>query len=547
MSDILYLAHHGLREAPFSIAPNPRFLYLSDRHREGLAHLVYGLGAEGGFVLLTGEVGTGKTTLCRALLEQVPEDTDVAFIINPRLSPRELLETLIDELGFEPAPGGSIKAATDSINRGLLQRNAAGRNTIVIIDEAQNLTAEVLEQLRLLTNLETHQRKLLRFILLGQPELRELLASPALRQINQRITARYHLGALPERDTSAYIAHRMRVAGGDPHAFRRGACRLIHRLSGGLPRLINVLADRALLGAYAENTRTVTPRIVRKAAREVLDRPPALASERFVWASLTVVSAAAIAVSAWWFAAPEATDVPQTDIARAPGEAPPAEAPAPSVPPTPRTESAPATSEAPPPRESTGPLPWRPPMGIDFDTALTALFGAWNLTIVSPSCDAAPDLGLACLHMRGNWLTLRTLNRPALLTLRIGEETSHVVLTGMGLRDVELISSGGRERRPRADLDPYWTGEFVALWRAPSTQQLMLGSQGNAVGELRSRLTELGYRIPTGTPDRFDQATAAAVRAFQTDEGLTADGIAGAFTLVRMADRLGSDAPRLEG
>ncbi len=545
MSGALYLAHHGLSEQPFSIAPNPRFLFLGERHREGLAHLVYGLGAEGGFVLLTGEVGTGKTTLCRALLEQIPEDTDVAFIFNPRLSPAELLETLIDELGFDRPSAGSIKAATDAINRGLLQRNAAGRQTIVIIDEAQNLTPAVLEQLRLLTNLETNERKLLRFILLGQPELRQLLDSPALRQLNQRITARYHLGALSGRETSAYIHHRMRVAGGDPATFRRGACRLIHRLSAGVPRVVNVLADRALLGAYAEHTRVVTPRIVRKAAREVLDPARKPARVAALWAALAAAAAAGIATTAWWFGPPAATlETPKPGAAALASALQPAAEAAPGMPPTPVESPAPDETLA--LAEITTPA-WRPPKGIDFDAGLAELFAAWRLTVLSPSCEAAPDLGLACLKTRGNWLTLRTLNRPALLTVRVEGETSHVVLTGMGVNDLELAIGSQRQRRLRAELDPYWTGEFVALWRAPTTEPLMLGSRGGAVGELRARLAQLGYGVPAGSSDHFDEATAAAVRAFQAAEGLTTDGIAGAFTWARMADRLGSDAPRLEG
>jgi general secretion pathway protein A len=265
----MYERHFGLDQRPFSIAPDPRFLYLSGRHREALAHLVYGLGDDGGFVLVTGEVGTGKTTLCRCLLQQVPAHTDVAFVLNPRVSELELLQTICDELRIAAAAPDSIKSLVDAINAHLLATHAAGRNTVVIVDEAQNLAPAVLEQLRLLTNLETSERKLLRIILLGQPELRAVLATPGLRQLAQRITARYHLSVLRREETHQYVAHRLGVAGGAVDVFTRGAVDRLHTLAGGVPRRINIIADRAMLGAYALGTRRVTRAIVTRAAREV--------------------------------------------------------------------------------------------------------------------------------------------------------------------------------------------------------------------------------------------------------------------------------------
>src|SRR6056297_188371 len=248
----MYLEHFGLLESPFSIAPDPGYLYMSERHREALAHLLYGLKTDGGFVLLTGEVGTGKTTICRSLLDQIPDHVDLAYVFNPKVTATELLETICDELQIERPTTASVKALVDLLNQHLLDNHARERKTVLLIDEAQNLSAEVLEQLRLLTNLETSRRKLLQIILLGQPELRDLINRPQMSQLAQRVTARYHLKPLEKHDIAAYVAHRLKVAGCDRPLFTSGAIRRISCLSRGVPRLINLLCDRALLGALTQ-------------------------------------------------------------------------------------------------------------------------------------------------------------------------------------------------------------------------------------------------------------------------------------------------------
>lgn len=269
----MYNHYFGFSEAPFSIAPDPRYLYLSEQHREALAHLVYGIGDHGGFVVLTGEVGTGKTTVCRCLLQQVPEHIDIAVIVNPKLNAHELLQTICDELGVGTAEDNpTSKNLLDALNTFLLATHARGRNAILIVDEAQNLAPDVLEQLRLLTNLETNERKLLQLILLGQPELNTLLAQQSLRQLSQRITARYHLRPLARDEVVSYIEHRLAVAGGRGHLFSKAAIARIFRYSKGIPRLINLLCDRALLGVYAANGSGVDVAMVRRAATEVLPR-----------------------------------------------------------------------------------------------------------------------------------------------------------------------------------------------------------------------------------------------------------------------------------
>src|SRR5580693_7376551 len=272
----MYLAFFGLAEKPFSITPDPRYLFLSGRHADALAHLVYGINEAGGFIQLTGEVGTGKTTTIRSLLSRAPKNADIALILNPRLSATDFLGTLCEELGLgttdTDSADASTKALVDQLNRYLLRTHAQGRRVVLIVDEAQNLAWDVLEQIRLLTNLETETQKLLQIILIGQPELRTLLAREDLRQLAQRITGRYHLDPLSREETAAYVRHRMRVAGATADVFTRGGLREVYNVSHGIPRVINIICDRALLGAYTQDLHQVPGPLVRRAAAEVFDQ-----------------------------------------------------------------------------------------------------------------------------------------------------------------------------------------------------------------------------------------------------------------------------------
>ena len=268
----MYTRYFGLIEKPFAIAPNPRYLYMSELHREAMAHLLYGISSEGCIILLSGDVGTGKTTVCRSLVDQLPETTDIAMILNPKLTIMDLFKTICEELKIpinEAEP--TVKTYVDLLNVYLLNAHARGRNTALIIDEAQNLDIEILEQLRLLTNLETNTNKLLQIVLIGQPELRQILAAPQLSQINQRVTTRYHLGPLQLAEIDNYIHHRIAIAGGNTRnaLFSKSAIRYVAKFSQGIPRVINLLCDHALLGAYADNQDHVSLRITKKAAREL--------------------------------------------------------------------------------------------------------------------------------------------------------------------------------------------------------------------------------------------------------------------------------------
>jgi general secretion pathway protein A len=299
----VYLAHYGLQQAPFSITPDPRFVFLSERHRDALAHLLYGIGqgGSGGFVQLTGEVGTGKTTICRLLLEQVPENTRIAMVLHPRQSPMQLLETITEELQIRlKSRRLSNKLLIDALHEYLLQAYAEGLRVVLIIDEAQNLSVEALEQVRLLTNLETSTQKLLQILLLGQPELRDLLARPDLRQLAQRVTARYHLTPLSRAETSAYVRHRLAVAGATRPLFTSWALRYLHWRAAGVPRLVNIIADRALVAGYVSEQLVVGLPMVRRAAREVLGEGAGAAWRRSLGlASLLIAAILVVLVSQW--------------------------------------------------------------------------------------------------------------------------------------------------------------------------------------------------------------------------------------------------------
>jgi general secretion pathway protein A len=525
----MYTSFFGLNEKPFAITPDPRYLYLSERHTEALAHLAYGISEAGGFIQLTGEVGTGKTTVLRSLLQQLPPHCDVALILNPRVTPAEFLLAICDELHVQ-VPGhsaGSVKELVDLLTHYLLDAHSRGRRIVLMVDEAQNLDPDVLEQVRLLTNLETATQKLLQIILIGQPELRAVLAKQELRQLAQRVTGRYHLEALRRKETLAYIRHRSRVAGATRDLFTTGAQREIHRLSGGVPRIINVIADRALLGAYTREQHDVDGALVRRAASEVYGRP-VLAPWFRALAIGGAVAGAGLLGFVLWRAMPafERPEAEPTAVRESPAVA--------AVP-------------APPPREPLGTVLAKDSAGTTMDAAFATLFSLWG-TEYQPSsgfaCDQAVTQGLSCVWQRGSLAQLKLINRPAILSLVDSNGVPHqVVLAGLDADSAKLRIGTGETRVPIAELADYWFGEFLVMWR-PRTDELRplrAGMRGEDVRWLRQGLEQLGgLPASTAMQDYFDAELQHLVEEFQRSRRLFVDGVAGLQTQLVLDAALGT-------
>ncbi len=520
----MYASFFGLNEKPFSITPDPRYLFLSERHAEALAHLVYGVNEAGGFIQLTGEVGTGKTTVVRSLLAQAPRHAEIALILNPRMTPAEFLLAICEELRIDIAPSseGSLKELVDRLSLHLLNSHADGRRVVLVVDEAQNLAPEVLEQVRLLTNLETETQKLLQIILIGQPELRMVLDRTELRQLAQRITGRYHLDPLSGDEASAYVRHRLRVAGATQEVFSGGALREVRRLSGGVPRLINIICDRALLGAFTEDRHVVTASVVRRAAGEVFGR--VIQPRWLPWAAGSAVAALAV-VSAVLL-------VPLL-LAQPVQAAHPVAA-----------ANAPAPAPAPAPRP-------RPPDldhllaqyngETDPDNAFNKLFGLWGVRYVAGGidpCSQAQQSGLECLTQRGSLAQLRLFNRPAVLNVVDSDGQAHqLVLAGLDDEHARIDIGGAQREVGIGDLSRSWFGDYVLLWRPTGgdSAPLALGARNARVKWLRDSLRRVNG-LPAENPvdDRFDAALVTLVEDFQRKNRLAVDGIAGVQTQVAL-------------
>src|SRR5262245_56200565 len=546
----MYAAYFGLTERPFSLAPDPRYLYLSDAHREALAHLLYGLGEGGSFVQLTGEVGTGKTTVCRALLEQLPPEVDVAMIFNPRLTSVELLGAVCDELRVSyPAGTTSTKVLVDALSQALLDAHARGRRTVLIIDEAQNLSARVLEEIRLLTNLETTKEKLLQVILIGQPELAEHLSRRNLRQLAQRVTARYHLRSFTEEESQKYVLHRMEIAGQRQPIFTKQAIRTAHRLSRGTPRLLNTICDRALLGAYATGQTKVKEVVVRRAAREVLGPRR---SRRWLTAAATAVLLVIAGTMIGLVATGGLRSLGAWPLSRA-EKAAPLEAPAPAAP-VPERRAVEPTLAA---------ILDDPAITADRASAFVNLYALWGLDARGAKLDAGKDAsaerggeigraaGLRCLARTGTWTVLRRLNLPAILDLTTPDgRKHHVVLASLDGERATLEIGSRRVTLPSVEVERFWDGPFVMIWRSPVTGPLPLqpGMGGRDVAWLRQRLTPDGQPLTVKANQVYDEELRRKVAVFQQVESLVPDGIAGEETLVRLvATAPGANGPTLNG
>ena len=549
----MYLAFFGLNEKPFSITPDPRYLYLSERHAEAMAHLLYGINEAGGFVQLTGEVGTGKTTIVRSLLAQAPKNAEIALILNPRMTAPEFLLTICEELGIGVPDSAtqSLKDLVDILSQYLLRAHAAGRRVVLVVDEAQNLAPEVLEQVRLLTNLETNTQKLLQIILIGQPELRELLARNELRQLAQRITGRYHLSPLSADETTAYVRHRLRVAGATADIFNRFALEEIYRLSDGVPRVINVICDRALLGGYSLDSHRITGPLVRSAASEVFGKrftPPWLpwAATAAVAAILAFGSLGLWRLQPWrWVHASAVTAAPSApQPSRSATDPKPGGAAARAVAPE-HAAVRPATGRA-GASEPLSTLLARYSTSTSTDAAFGSLFALWGIHYSldgTDPCTQAAQHGLACLNERGSLGQLRLYNRPAILMLTDAAGASHeVVLTGLDGEHATIVLGNAPHEVGDGELSRNWMGDYVMLWRpdAAPVQTLSAGMRGARVRWLRRSLYKLAGVSDPGPSDIYDASLTSLVRQFQRNHRLTVDGIAGIETQVVLTGALAS-------
>lgn len=579
----MYHQHFGLQEPPFSIAVNPRYLYMSPRHRDALAHLLYGVGAGGGFILLTGEVGTGKTTLNRCLIEQLPDNADVAIVLNPALDANDLLATVCEELAIElrevgdgnSGDGGrpGLKTLTDALHRFLLENHGRGRKTVLIIDEAQHLDFAVLEQIRLLTNLETHDEKLLHIILIGQPELADKLRRPELRQLNQRITARYDLQPLTADETAAYIRHRLQVGGLPPgrELFPAALSRRVHEYARGIPRVINLLCDRMLLGAYGQGMDAPNAQLLRSAAQEVLGESEKGGQQpRWLPATTALMLMLALLALPMFFVGPrwlmpesvtpdigekissvnrgngEAQRLPSQPAAAAPGSASRSPSIAAVAPPASSSAISGATGSAGAsvavpvddwlltPRQGSG------LMGALYDVAIDD----------ADPCVLPTQVSIRCEKLEAEtWDALLLEGRPLLLELRDRRRFAASALFLDIVGDaIQVAGPSGLQLVSLAELDALWTGSYWRYWQAPSsfTGLLKENDEGTLVTVVADIFAQLDQQPAPLTDRLFTPVLTQRVRLFQRGEGLQADGVIGAQTLRRLLLRGGADISAAE-
>ena len=591
----MYTAFYGLREKPFSLTPNPAFLYLSDSHREALAHLVYGLEQGEGFIVLAGEVGTGKTTLCRSLLERIEADTEIAILFNPSNNDIELLQSISEEFGLV-AERRSRRQLLAALNEFLLDCHGRQHRVVLIIDEAQNLSTGTLEQIRLLSNLETASSKLIQIVLLGQPELETKLDSDSLRQLRQRVTVRWSLRSFSPQETAAYVAHRLYVAAGaDREIFTPGALREVHRLTDGVPRLINVLCDRALLLGYAEGAHRIGRPWVRRAAREVPDSARRIAgrgSAGRVWGLAAAAVLVALAGYGSFRFGPEisarlaqgaATEVGPPPVSLAPvpeligvAETEPGGSPGAAVTlivelPEGEADGLPsgAAAAAAPVAGEPEQARLEPEAQGAFLSAVLASQGpeaaaqastsaALGLHGATRSANPVSSLEEALSEIRGQGLgvlelseasfqTLRDLNYPALIRLSSpGGESRVVALVGIERGYVELMGVGNRTPVVIASevVEEFWDGLAWVVWNPylDLPDVISEGARGEEVRWLQAALTRLGY-LDAHIPGVYDISTLRGVARFQGQHAVEADGVAGPRTQMLIYGALDEFAP----
>lgn len=575
----MYTQYFNLTEKPFSIVPNPRFLYMSEQHREALAHLHYGIQEGEGFILITGEVGAGKTTLCKCLLERIPDATNVAYILNSKVSAEELLASICDELGIAYQQGAGQKQLTDKIYDYLLQAHADNKNTVLIIDEAQNLSADVLEQIRLLTNLETTQKKLLQIILLGQPELRDLFQRADLRQLAQRVTARYHLGPLSKKEVPLYVNHRITVAGGHPPLFDAAAIGKLYALTQGVPRLINLVCDRALLAAYSENKPLVNKNILVNVAQETIGvstkdlkiptqtpghmDTPLQHSPKKKRSALTLPVFMLATFGLGTLLVSGYKTMPFTDFTFKPvlgkqagllpdNNTSTAEPLVSVVPDIITTEAIPAKAGF---AEIKPDKLFRPETYTVQQTkelSYQALLASWSIDTSQLDgkglCLTAQENGLRCFNSKGNMGSLRRLNRPAALRLFANNGDEYYILLATISEASATVQIGDLTRQVSvADLEQQWSGDFLLLWKAPESFSSNLRNESSSHQQwLRAALSEVKLlKQPELKDFTFIAPLKEQIKNFQRSNGLQPDGIAGEYTLILLNTALGLDVPML--
>ncbi|KIE42463.1 MULTISPECIES: AAA family ATPase [Geobacter] len=535
----MYRDHFGFTEQPFALTPNPDFLFLSTHHQEGFAHLLYGIDTHAGFIELTGEVGTGKTTLIRTFLNQLdPATHRTALIFNPTLSSLGLLQGINREFGL-PCASSERGELLEALNRFLLEESSAGRTVVLVIDEAQNLSAEVLEHIRLISNLETERDKLIQIVLVGQPELKRLLALEELRQLNQRITVRYHLEPMGCDDTREYIRHRIRVAGGgrEPVAFTLGAVKKIYRFSKGLPRLINAVCDRALLLAYTRDSREITASMAAEAIIDVRqEEGRRFPLPRKTLQFLTLAAAISIGVTLFNRAGKEPSPPAVA------GEATPAPAPtaAPAPQPPPLTGDAVRKSLA------------ATAAGDNMLTTANALLGAWQAPAIDRAGHSddirtlAARRGFTATEIKGSLDDILRFDAPVLLQVELPDGTSRfLTLTAASNGSFTVVPAvAGKHSLSRGEIEAFWEGRAWMFWKNFHGIPLRTraGSKGKGVKPLQELLKGAGFYDEKPTGD-FDAATEEGIRRFQQSEGLQPDGKAGEKTLALLYRRAGGFFP----
>jgi general secretion pathway protein A len=522
----MYHEYFGLKEPAFSIAVNPKFLYMSQQHKEALAHLLYGV-QEGGFVLLSGEVGTGKTTIIRCLLDQTPENTDIAYILNPMADIPNLLATICDELKITVADDSSIKTLMESLQSHLLESHAKGIRTVLLIDEAQLLSVEVLEQIRLLTNLETTTQKLLQIVLVGQPEINELLAQPRLRQLSQRITARFHLTSLSPSETAHYIEHRLKIAGKTHNRtiFPTAIIKRIHAFSRGTPRLINIICERALVGAYGRNKDQIDKEIYTLALEEVQDAGASQSKQSkpaLIIAIPALVCILLVLIALWYVPKFESNLATASNTINK------------------QQDAEKFVTETPP--------DYLLPQNTAFDLLFT--YQDIELSSETHPCWQSETQQYSCDKQRlDTWDQFLELNRPGILSI-VTEDKSLAYAVIIGYDSNSLLALNRDHQKVsinKQHILKNWNGQVGFLWLKPQgyTGPVSKGSESILITYIANKFALLDGRDKALTESKFNSLLETRIKLFQEQHKLKADGILGQQTLMKLNEALGLSTPLL--